>query len=154
MWELFKFNVICSHFLSFERWKVLLRYSSTAHRGESPFESLQGRRNVLAEARGFKVSSHFTVERWRQTVSSTRTPPPPARRHPSAQTIPLLSNEGWDVALLHLWMTLSLCVSYTVLGRLGMKSSDGSEWQFNQRPFSRCALSVSIKLLHLAWPAR
>lgn len=136
MWELFKFNMICSHFLSFERCKVLLRYSSTALRAYKDREMF-----------GLKVSSHFTVG-----TNSRPTPAPP--RPTQAQTIPFLSDEGWDAALLHLWMTLSLCVSYTVLGRLGMKSSNANEWQFNQRPFSRCPVSVAIKLLHFTWPPR
>lgn len=61
----------CSRFLSFERWKVLLRYFSTTHKSEIVFESLQGWRNAWAKARGLKVSSHFRAE-----TNSCRTPDP------------------------------------------------------------------------------
>ncbi|XP_037627285.1 transmembrane protein 26 [Sebastes umbrosus] len=69
------------------------------------------------------------------------------------RTIRLLSNEGRDEAP-PAFMDDPLCVSCTVLSRLGMKKSDGSEWQFNQRPFTGCPVSVSIKLLHFTWLAR
>lgn len=149
MWESFKFHMICSRFLSSERWKVLFRYSYVAHKCERVFENPQGWRNVWVESRGLWVSSHFMEGRKRHSKIQTSL-------HPALlfQTILLLSNEGWDVALLHLWMTLSVRVSYTLLGRLGMKSSKNIEWQFNQRPFSCCPVSMSIKLLHFTWPAR
>lgn len=91
-----------------------------------------------------RFSSHFTVE----TNSRRTITPPPLHlpTHPSVQTIPLLSNGRWDVVRLHSRMTLSCCVGQT-----------GNEEDCRWRQVaiqSEAAVSVSIKLLHLAWPAR
>ncbi|XP_040908195.1 transmembrane protein 26 [Toxotes jaculatrix] len=45
---------------------------------------------------------------------------------------------------------LTLCLLHCV-GQTGIEEQ---QQQFNQRPFWRCLVSVSVKLLHFSWPAR
>lgn len=145
MWELFKFDMICSHFLSFERdgrcfWDI----PPQPIKAGEPFERLQGRWNVWAEARGLKVFE--PLHGGDKQPQNNHPPPLHLPTHPSVQTIPLLSNGRWDVVRLHSRMTLSCCVGQT-----------GNEEDCRWRQVaiqSEAAVSVSIKLLHLAWPAR
>lgn len=131
--------------LLWEGWKVLLRYSSTAHKSRRAFWEATRTVKCLSwssGSQGFRATS-----RWRQTAAE-QSPPPPLHlpTHPSVQTIPLLSNGRWDVVRLHSRMTLSCCVGQT-----------GNEEDCRWRQVaiqSEAAVSVSIKLLHLAWPAR
>lgn len=115
MWESFKFDMICSHFLSVERWKVLLRYSPQPTKAK---QSLRAHKDKEMLELKLGVSRFRATSRRRPTAAEQPLPPTP---HPptntSVQTISLLSNERWDVALLHLWMNLLLCVPSTVLGR-------------------------------------
>lgn len=114
MWELFKFDMICSHFLLWEM-EGAWRYSSVHHKRQRcslwVYKDSEMFKQTLRVSRFFFFrSTSRQREKRHQKVPYPCTPIlPPSLA--SLQTIPLLSNKEQNGALLHLWMTLSFHVS-------------------------------------------
>lgn len=113
-----------------ERWKVLLRYCSTAHKSETALWEYKRTVKCLSwsrESQGFRATSSWGVDGGGRGGINSCTPP--LLTPPNLPFRHCLSCGTRSV------MTLSLRACNAVLCRLRMKSRSGIEWQFNQRPF-------------------